>query len=113
MLVDRECRLSICSQTLTMIKFESLTLSWSVNKILEQYHVLFMFIDKEEWVTYYSEKNSFVQIRGWKAWEAETSSHGYEFANGMMCNDIFNCFSSFECKNNQFLNFADKYTNLP
>ncbi|KAL5143101.1 MLO-like protein 8 [Glycine soja] len=26
-------------------------------------------------------------IRGWKAWEAETSSHGYEFANGMMSND--------------------------
>ncbi|KAH1234364.1 MLO-like protein 8 [Glycine max] len=23
-----------------------------------------------------------LKIRGWKAWEAETSSHGYEFANG-------------------------------
>lgn len=29
---------------------------------------------------------SFLQIRGWKAWEEETSSHGYEFANGMSSN---------------------------
>ncbi|KAG5052355.1 hypothetical protein JHK87_004553 [Glycine soja] len=29
-----------------------------------------------------------LKIRGWKAWEAETSSHGYEFANGMMSDDV-------------------------
>ncbi|KAK7386562.1 hypothetical protein VNO78_26895 [Psophocarpus tetragonolobus] len=33
-----------------------------------------------------------LKIRGWKAWEAETSSHGYKFANGMMPNDVLNCF---------------------
>lgn len=54
--------------------------------------VLLVFIDDEELVTEFS--FSFVQIRGWKAWEEETSSHGYEFANGMMSNDIFNSFSS-------------------
>ena len=39
-----------------------------------------------------------MQIRGWKAWEAETSSHGYEFANGMMSDDVFNCFTSLSVK---------------
>ena len=51
-----------------------------------------MFIDDAELVTEIS--FFFVQIRGWKAWEEETSSHGYEFANGMMSNDVFNCVSS-------------------
>jgi len=60
-----------------------------------------VFID-EELVTEFS--FSFVQIRGWKAWEEETSSHGYEFANGRMSNDVFNCFSSFSL---EFLNFTD------
>lgn len=25
----------------------------------------------------------FLQIRGWKEWEEETLTHGYEFANGI------------------------------
>jgi len=84
-----------------MIRFVSLY----VEKILKQCHVLLVFID-EELVTEFS--FSFVQIRGWKAWEEETSSHGYEFANGMMSNDVFNCFSS----SVEFLNFTDEYTIL-
>lgn len=32
-----------------------------------------------------------MQIRGWKKWEEETSSHGYEFSNGMS--------SSYDVKN--------------
>ncbi|KAJ1403833.1 Mlo-related protein [Sesbania bispinosa] len=29
-----------------------------------------------------------LKIRGWKAWEEETSSHGYEFANGMSSSNV-------------------------
>lgn len=31
----------------------------------------------------------FLQIRGWKAWEVETSTHDYVFANGMSSNNLF------------------------
>lgn len=30
----------------------------------------------------------FAQIRGWKEWERETTSHDYEFSNGMSTNDV-------------------------
>ena len=29
-----------------------------------------------------------MQIRGWKQWEEETSTHDYEFSNGTLLNDI-------------------------
>ena len=33
--------------------------------------------------------NLFLQIRGWKAWEAETQTNVYEFAYGMSSNNAY------------------------